>query len=209
MSEVTWVKRGTELRGSRWAEGRSLKYYKIHVFCLNFLNEVGTQEGIGVVIRFGSMREPACVKYQTSGTVLVSILPRSGVCAGESECRCRSRHFRPIDLLSPFRKRQVEGNHLNQLCDKATSRLIFFTLPVILGTCVDSLRPGLQTCNYADHEVGVFLNYTGNEGKGDSLFLQPELYSVNGPNLQDITTPLDLAAWIGLCKLQRLDQLPC
>lgn len=132
LSKITWVKRGTELRGSRWAEGRSLKYYKIHVFCLNFLNEVGTQEEIGVVIRFGLMREPACVKYQTSGNVLVSILHRSGVCAGEAECRYRSRRFRPIDLLSPFRKRQVEGNHLNQLCDKATSWSIFFTFPVIL-----------------------------------------------------------------------------
>ena len=44
--------------------------------------------------------------------------------------------------------------------------------------------------------------------KDRGIIFQPELYSVNCPNLQDNTSALDLAAWISVCELHCLDQLP-
>lgn len=88
----------------RWQMGRGQRFEVKHLpVGLHFLNEVGTQEAMGVGLRFGYLGIP-----RSSGAC---------VCAGGA----RSRPFRPFDLLSPVPERQAEGNNLNQLRDKATS----------------------------------------------------------------------------------------
>ena len=52
------------------ADGQREVEVKIHGFSLDFLNKVGTQEEITVVMRFGLMRQPAYVKCQTPESVL-------------------------------------------------------------------------------------------------------------------------------------------
>lgn len=163
LSKVTQLIRGTELRmglENILVDGQREVEVKIHAFSLHFLNKVGTQEEITVIMRFGLMRQPACVKCQTPESVLVRC-----VCKW---CRVQvpNQILREIELLSLVWKRQAEGNDLNQLCDKATSWLsdIFHFSSDSLGTGVDSLRSGPQVCNYTGHKVGAFLNYTGNEG---------------------------------------------
>lgn len=74
MSKVTQLIRGTELRmdlENILADGQREVEVKIHAFSLDFLNKVGTQEEISVIMRFGSMRQPAGVKCQTPESVLV------------------------------------------------------------------------------------------------------------------------------------------
>lgn len=74
MSKVTQLIRGTELRmglENILADGQREVEVKIHAFSLHFLNKVGTQEEITVIMRFGLTRQPACVKCQTPESVLV------------------------------------------------------------------------------------------------------------------------------------------
>lgn len=115
---------------------------------------------------------------------------------------CKSRHFRPIYLFSSVQEGQGEGNNLNQLFEQATGWLSdIFPFPGdFIGTCVDSLKLHFQACNYTGNEVSAFLNYTGNEGEGDYLLFQLELYSLHCPDLQD--SPQELAAWISLCEFE-------